>query len=96
MSILFRRVAIPLKGPPLSVTGRILALQSQFSLLGLQLVGIQEGRMRTSALRVCPEYFFGFVSPAKADGCHGCELWVSTTIPGNDNNANATTVFHTF
>ena len=30
-------------GPTLALTGRILALQSQFAQCGLQLVGIQEG-----------------------------------------------------
>ena len=67
-------------GPTLAVTGRILALQSQFAQCGLQMVGIQEGRMRTSALRMCPDYF-GLVTPASASGCFGCELWVSTAIP---------------
>ena len=66
-------------GPTLSVTGRILALQSQFAQCGLQLVGIQEGRMRTSALRMCPD-FFCLVSPANANGRLGCELWVSTSM----------------
>ena len=67
-------------GPTLSVTGRILALQSQFAQCGLQIVGIQEGRMRASALRTCPD-FFCLVSTANASGCFGCELWVSTAIP---------------
>ena len=69
-------------GPTLAVTGRILALQSQFAQCGLQMVGIQEGRMRTSALRMCPDYFC-LVTPANASGCFGCELWVSTAIPWN-------------
>ena len=60
-------------GPTLSVTGRILALQSQSAQRGLRLVGIQEGRMRTSTLHVCPGYFC-IVSPANANGCLGCEL----------------------
>ena len=38
--------------------------------------------MRTSALRMCPEYFC-LVTPANASGCFGCELWVSTAIPWN-------------
>ena len=67
-------------GPTLAVTGRILALQSQFAQCGLQMVGIQEGRMRNSALRMCPDYFC-LVTPANASGCFGCELWVSTAIP---------------
>ena len=69
-------------GPTLAVTGRILALQSQFAQCGLQMVGIQEGRMKNSALRICPEYFC-LVAPANASGCFGCELWVSTVIPWN-------------
>ena len=81
-------------GPTLSVTCRILALQSQFAPRGLQLVGIQEGRVRTSALRVCPEYFCT-VSPANANGCLGCELWVSTSIPWDDSNGCAKKVFQT-
>ena len=67
-------------GPTLALTGRILALQSQFAQCGLQMVGIQEGRMRNSAMRMCPDYFC-LVTPANASGCFGCELWVSTVIP---------------
>ena len=70
-------------GPTQAVTGRILALQSQFAQCGLQMVGIQEGRMRTSALHMCPDYFC-LVTPANASGCFGCELWVSAAIPWSD------------
>ena len=69
-------------GPTLALTGRILALQSQFTQCGLQMVGIQEGRMRNSAMRMCPEYFC-LVTPANSSGCYGCELWVSNVIPWN-------------
>ena len=79
-------------GPTFSVTGSILALQSHFAQRGLQVVGIQKGRRRTSALRVCPEYSCT-VSPASANGCLGCELWVSTSIPWNDSSGGATSFF---
>ena len=92
MSLLFRHVTILSAGASCLSRARFLALQSQFSHLGLQFVGIQEGRMRTSALRVCSGYFC-LVGPGNANGCFGCELCVSTLIPWNGNNTGTEKFF---
>ena len=75
-------------GPTLSVMGRISVLESQFSQLGFQFVGIQEGRMRTSALRVCPEYFCWGMRTGALGASSG-----STRRPWNGNNAGTEEFF---
>ena len=51
--------------------------------------------MRTSALRVCLEYFC-LVGPANENGCFGCELWVNTSIPWSGSSAGTEHFFQAY